>query len=157
MSYSPYEDPREHRSRNINEGFRVGLIGGITVACLHLLLPIFSGGRAWGDLLAWLLQWVLYFLLARSAAQRQYNKNQMELSALQGVQGAGVGAALVTSVLNWIFLLVRAFIVNAMGSIVIVEPISLYCIIVIDVIIALGIGAWGGGSIAKKYEITNLY
>lgn len=147
-----YSDPYDHKSRSINEGFRVGLVGGIFASLLHLLLPLFSQGAAWGELLAWVLQWFLYLVVARSAAQRQYDKQQMEFDPLNGVQGAGTGAALVTSILTWIFILIRAVVVKAMGDFVIVEPVSLYCIIVIDVLVALALGTWSGNSVAKKYR-----
>jgi hypothetical protein len=153
MGYQSFPDPYASRNRNINEGFRVGLIGGIVSALMHLLLPLFSGGAVWGELLAWLIQWLLYLLVARSAAQRQYDKQQLQINPLDGVIGAGVGAALITSILTWLFILIRAVVIKATGDFVIVEPISLYCIVVLDVLVALGLGGVGGRSVANKYRL----
>lgn len=135
----------------MNQGFRVGLIGGVTTAFLHLLLPFFSGGQAWGELLAWLLQIFVYIFAAGSAAEAQYRRQMYDAEPFNGIPGAGVGAALITSLITWLFILVRAVILDASGAMVIVEPISLYCIVVLDVSAALGIGSWRGRQVLKKY------
>ncbi len=150
MSYAP--DPYGRSRRNINEGFRVGLIGAIVASTLHLLLPFFAQGAVWGDIFAWLLQLLLYVLVGRSAAQRQYDKQQMELNPLEGVVGAGTGAALITSLLTWLFILVRSIIVDAAGNSVLVEPISLCLMVFLDIVAAIGLGTWSGRSVARKYE-----
>lgn len=151
MNYNP-NTPFESRKR-VNEGFRTGLVGAITASLLHLILPFLAGGESWGDLVAWILQIFIYFFAANSAAESQYHKQEMDSDPYNGIQGAGVGAAMITSVITWVFILIRAIVINATGSMVIVEPFSLYCIIVVDVALALAIGSWRGSSVLKRHKI----
>ena len=152
-------DPYDRKRSNIfrHPGFRFGFLGALLTILLHQALPFISRGEAWGEGLAWVLQWAIYYFTGRSAAQQQYNAQQNGLDAMRGVQGAGVGAGLVTSLLTWIFILIRAIVLYESGTFVIIEPISMYCIVVIDVCLAIALGAAAGRSIANKYRTFSGY
>jgi len=118
---------------------------------IHLILLLVFQGTNQGDFLAWGIQLFIYFFIGRAAAQKHYDDQIDQLEALSGVQGAGTGAALVTSILVWVFIILRGIVRDAVGFMVLVDPIGLFCIVVIDVLIALGLGSWAGKAIVRKY------
>lgn len=148
------DDPIRPKRRNFfrHAGFRVGAMGGVVMWSVHLILLLIFRGTNQGDILAWIIQLLVYYFLGRAAAQKHYHAQQSEVDALRGVQGAGTGAALVTSLLTWIFIILRGVMRDASGFIVLVNPIGLFCMMVIDVLIAMGIGSWGGKAIVKKNQ-----
>ncbi|MBM4424665.1 MAG: hypothetical protein FJ030_14980 [Chloroflexi bacterium] len=150
---TPY-DPFSPRRRNIfqHAGFRMGAVGGVIMIAVHLFLLAINRGTNNGDVLAGLLQLVVYFFIAHNAAEQHHATQLDSVDHLRGVQGAGVGAAVTTSILVWIYIVVRGIFRDAFGITVIVEPVSLCFTIFIDVLLALGIGSLGGGLVAKKYR-----
>ncbi len=143
----------EKGKKNIHAGFRYGFTGGIFMVVVHhILLLIFQGGNR-GDWIAFLLGWVVYFFLGQSAAEAQYEQQKESLDATRGIQAAGVGAALVTSIIVWIYMIIRGIVRDAFGVFILAEPISLFCAITVEVLIAMAIGSWSGGMVDKKYRI----
>jgi hypothetical protein len=159
MSHYTFHDPDQpHRSNPLGHaGVRVGAVGGIIMIGVHLFLLLINGGENRGDVLAWLIQLAVYFFAARIAAEQHYNSQRDDVEHLRGVRGAGVGAALVTSFIIWLFIIFRGVFRDALGITVIAEPISLFCLVVFDVLLAWGLGAWGGGLIVKKYGAFTNY
>lgn len=149
-------DPYSRGRSNIfhNPGFRFGFFGALAAILINLLLLWINAGDTRGDLLSWLVQLFLYFFFARAAAESQYNSNARwgALEHLQGVQAAGVGAGLVASILVWLYIIMRGIVRDAFGIFIVVEPFSLFCLIIIDVLIALGIGAWAGNTVVRRYR-----
>lgn len=155
MNYYGFDpvDPLHPRQR-VHTGFRLGAVGGLLMWGVYLvLLLIFQGGNQ-GDFLAWIIQLFVYFLIGRAAAQKHYDAQMDEIDALRGVQGAGTGAALVTSILVWVFIILRGIVRDAIGFMVLVEPVGLFCLVMIDVLIALGLGSWAGKTVVRKYQIS---
>lgn len=136
----------------MNAGFRVGMIGAVIMIVVHLFLLLINQGETNGDLLAWLLQLVVYFFAAQSAAQQQYDAQERSYEPLRGVQAAGVGAALTISFLVWVYIILRGVFRDAFGITIDMNPVWLYCMVVLDVLLALGLGSWGGHLVVKKYE-----
>ena len=154
MSYystDPFHPQRPSIFRHA--GFRIGAVGGSVMWGVHLILLLIFQGTNQGDLLAWIIELFIYFFAGRAAAQRHYDAQRDEVDALRGVQGAGTGAALITSLLTWVFIIVRGIVRDASGFMVLVEPFGLFCMIIVDVLIALGLGSWAGKMVAKKYQI----
>jgi hypothetical protein len=136
-----------------NPGFQVGFIGGMIMIFVSLAIFFMNGADTDGDLLVWFIQVVVYLFLARFAASRQADQQSRSYEPLRGVQGAGVGAPLVTSIMMWIFIILRGVIRDALGMTITVEPISLCGWIILDVVLALGIGGLAARSIIKQYEV----
>lgn len=147
-------DPYGPRRRNIfqHAGFRVGAVGGLIMIAVHLFLLAINRGTNGGDGLAGLLQLGVYFFIAHNAAEQHHNVQRDSVDHLRGVQGAGVGAAVTTSILVWIYIIVRGVFRDAFGVTVIVEPVSLCFVIAFDVLAAIGIGSLGGGLVARKHR-----
>ena len=133
-------------------GFRFGVAGGLIMVTVHLVLFLIFRGTNGGDLLAWFLAWFVYFIIGRMAAQAQYNNQRDDIEPTRGVKSAGTGAALVTSVIIWGFIIVRGVFRDAIGMFIIVDPVCLFFTIIIDVLIAMGLGSFGGSTIANKYR-----
>lgn len=148
-----YEDPLAPRRGNIflHPGFRYGFIGAVVAIFINLALFLMFAGDETGDRLAWALQLSVYVFVSRAAAENQYNRNIREggMEHLRGVQAAGLGAGLVTSTLVWLYLVIRGIIRDEFF----VEPVSMCFFIFIDVLIAMGLGAWSGKSVSNKYRI----
>ncbi len=141
----------------MNAGFSVGFIASILMIAVHLiLLLIFQGGTR-GDWIAHGIQLLVYFIASQSAAQQQYNAQERSIEALRGVKAAGMGAALTVSFLMWIFILVRNLILDAMGQFIYVDAIGTFCIVVVDVLLAIALGTWGGSIVEKKYKAMDDY
>lgn len=146
--YDPYGKSRGQR----NAGFRVGFVAGWVMIALHVLLLLMFGLTNQGDIVAWITAWFVYYMAARSAAEQQYRSQINSLESLRGVQGAGVGGALITSLMVWGFIIARAVFRDAVGIRIVVDPISLYCVAVVDILIAIGLGSAGGNAVVKKYS-----
>lgn len=156
-----YDDPYfpyEHKQGGCNifrhPGFRMGFLGGFILVCVHLILLLLFRFTNQGDVLGWLLGWFVYFMIGRAAAQQKYDSQRDTMNPTGGVVAAGAGAALVTSVIVWIYVILRGVFRDYLGMFIIVEPISLFCVMVIDGLVAFGLGSAGGRSIARKYEVN---
>lgn len=156
-----YHDPFAPQKRGIfsNPGFRFGFVGALIAILANLALILIFSGETSGDLIAWFLQVIVYFFISRSAAEAQYNQNQRrgEFEHLRGVRAAGLGAGLTTSVLVWLYIIIRGILRDAFGVFIFVEPVSLFCMIVVDVSIAMALGSQGGSAIARKYDAGTPY
>jgi hypothetical protein len=135
-----------------NSGFIVGFIGGIIMIFVSLAIFFMNGADTDGDILVWFIQVVVYLFLARIAAGRQADQQARSYEPTRGVQGAGVGAPLTTSIMMWIFIILRGIVRDAMGITITIEPISFCGWIILDVILALGIGGLAARSIIKQHE-----
>ena len=146
----------EGRNKNIlrHAGFRVGLIGGVVLVAVYLLFDFLFQGAILNYLLVWPISLFVYFVAARTAAQQHYDSQKHELHTLQGVQGAGMGAALITCLITWIFIVLRWFYLDATGYLILLEPITLCASIFFNFLIAIAIGNWGGKTVENKYRIS---
>jgi hypothetical protein len=148
-SFSP-EGPKR---KKINAGFLVGMIAAALMIFVQLFFLLIFKGNNTGDWIALILQLVVYFFASQAAAQRHYNSQEREIDSLRGVRAAGIGAAVTTSLIMWVYIFVRGIVRDAMGISISIEPFSLFCMVVVDVLLAIGIGAWGGSIVEKKYKI----
>jgi hypothetical protein len=152
-----FDDPFAPKKRNIfsHAGFRFGFIGAVIAVSVNLALILINSGDTRGDWFAWLIQIVIYFFISRNAAESQYNDNLRSGSFehLRGVKAAGLGAGLTTSALVWTYIIIRGIARDAMGILIIIEPFSFCLMIIVDVLVAMGLGAWGGNAVAKKYGV----
>jgi hypothetical protein len=152
-----FSDPYHPRRSNIflNPGFRQGAVGGIIMVTIHLLFLLILAGDIGnrGYVPASIIQVVVYIFLSRAAAEVQHRENvcRGDFDHLKGVAGAGIGAPMIISFIVWLFKIILAIVRDAFGVLIIVEP-YLPCFIAVDVLLAIGIGAWAGNSIVRKYS-----
>lgn len=152
---SDYYEYENESQNNIfsHSGFQYGFVGGSVMIFIHIMLLLIFQGTNKGDLFAWFLAWFVYYFIGRAAAQNHYESQRESLNPTRGVQAAGTGAAMITSVLIWGYIIVRGIFRDALGVFIVVEPVGLFCTILIDILIAIGLGSWAGKSIEKKYTI----
>lgn len=144
------ENRRQKRNIFRNPGFRFGMIGGLVLILIHIAFQLISQRAAGLYIIAWVFGLIIYLIISRAAAQAQYNANRHELEPIRGVVGAGVGAALVASLITWGFFILRWIFLDMEGHTILVEPLVMVCALPIDVIIAMGIGALSGNSVARR-------
>lgn len=119
---------------------RIGIVAGVSLILLHIMAWLITQDVGTGDALGWLVSWLVLFMAARAAATRQREAQQSAIEPLQGTQAAGVGAALITIFILWLFIIIR----NLSGS---GDPFTNVWGILrlpVDLFLALGLGAWGG-------------
>lgn len=148
-----YEPESQNRSNIFRHtGFQVGLVGGTIMTFVSLAIFFINGTETDGDLLVWLIQLVVYVFLARTAANRQSEMQTRNYEPTRGVQGAAVGAPLTTSLMMWLFIVARWLVLDGMGATVDIQPFNLCGWVILDVVIALAIGAVAGRAVVKQHE-----
>ena len=150
MNYPEYESKKRR-----NFGFSVGFIGGLIMVFVSLAVFFMNGADTNGDIFVWFIQLFVYFLVGRIAASKQADGQEDSYEPTKGVAGAGVGAALVTATIMWVFIILRGIIRDAMGMYITIEPISFCGWIIIDILLALGIGRLAGRSIEKQHDLDS--
>lgn len=153
-----FEDPVSKEKGFINPGFSVGLIGGVIAVIGHLIvLFMLNGATAGAMVMLLVVQPLIYYFAGQSAAEKMYqhNVNLQALDLTEHLRGSGTGAAFVICIIVWAYLLLQAIIVDALGMQVIVEPITLFIAIVVEALVALGLGSLAGRNVEKKYSGFN--
>lgn len=141
--------------RPMNAGFKVGLTGVLLMACINLLVFLLNGDSR-GDFWVWLFQLVVYYVLGRLASARQAELQRHTYEPGRGVSGAGIGAALITSIGMWIYIILRDVIRSALGAVVFFWPLLFCGWVIIDVLLALGIGSLAAYPIAREHPPTEV-
>ncbi len=140
-----------------NAGFRVGIVCGLVIGILHLVIVIIINRPFSPEIIIlWPIKLIVFYLGGYKAAQIQYENQRESVDALGGVQSAGSGAGLVTSLISWFFIFLGAFICDTMGQQVIVEPISLCMGIFLDVALAIGLGSLGEKRVVNRYKVFDV-
>jgi hypothetical protein len=148
-------DPSKPNRKRLNAGIAVGLVAAAIMVVVHLFFLLIFNGENRGDLIALGIQLGVYFFASQVAAQRQYNNQERDIEPLRGVRAAGIGAAITTSLLMWCFIILRAIVRDALGIQIDPQTVTVFCMVIVDVLLAIGIGAWGGGIVEKKYKIKS--
>ena len=145
MNFDDFDHPRRNNIFR-HAGFRVGVVIGLVMSAVHWALLLTIGT----DAPSYIFHLFAYFMAGRTAAQQHYNGQRDSVDHLHGVQAAGVGAAMVACVIIWFFDILFFIIGDALGRDVTFFPVNAYCLIVIDVVVAMGLGAWGGNTVVKQ-------
>lgn len=140
--------PSGYHPRRGNAGFRYGLIGGLVVVGVNAVLGFALQNWNTADLIAWLLGWVVVFIVARQAAGAQVRAQMGELNPGRNAQGAAVGAALLTVLLVWLFVFGRDVVRDQPGLFTVFSCAR----VPFDVVVALGVGSLAGAGVARRYE-----
>lgn len=144
---------RDHRRSPFSHpGFWSGMAAGLVLILLHTVLFILFSGRSISDSIGWVIQIAAYFIAASSAAESAYQGYLIRGAGSSQIEGAAVGAALVASLVVWGYRLVRAVVIDSLNMIVVVDPIGVCGLIILDVILAAGIGKLIGDKVKRKHS-----
>jgi hypothetical protein len=156
LGLDPYYGRR--RSRRGSVPLRVGLITSGLVILTQLMLAIIGRENALpaaSGIAVLLFKWFLYVIATRVAARQQFQINQQQsLEPMVGVRGAAVGTAYIVATLSWIGAIVAALIFDTVGFIA-VNPVALFCAVVIDFVLAGAIAAWTTHDVARRNTDTS--
>ena len=137
---------------HVNYGFKFGGIGFLVLTTVYITaLLTFQSTKP--DFVLWFFQLFVYYIMGNQAAAAQSEKQRNTLEQNQGVAAAAIGAAMVMSIGIWIFKILRDVYFG------IVNPYGILLMIVwvlVDVPIAIGIGAAAGRSKTSVYK-ENFY
>ena len=139
--------------RRSNAGFRLGLAGGLVVAGMNAVLGFALQDWNTADLIAWLFSWIVVFIVARQAAERQYRAQRNELEPGRHLRGAAVGAALITVLLVWLFVFGRDVVRDKPGLFTVISCVR----VPFDVALALGIGSVAAAGLGRRHEGENSF
>jgi hypothetical protein len=142
--------------KQLNAGFAIGLVGGLIMILVSLAVFFMRGAETDWDAFVWMLQLAVYFFVGRAAASRQAEAQRQTYEPGRGVVGAGVGAPLTVSGMMWLFIIIRGIVRDAMGMTIQMEPVTFCGWIILDVLLAIGIGSWTGRSVFNQ-EQANPY
>ncbi len=141
--------PRRNTS---NAGFSMGLVGGMIVVIVFLILMLIDQGTNKGDVIGFLIQLLVGFFIGQAAAEKQHFRQEDDPAHLEGVAAAGMGAALITFIITWIFIIIRGIVRDALGVFIFTEPISLCFGIFLNGLLMIAIGSWAGKKVDKRYR-----
>jgi hypothetical protein len=131
--------------------FRAGLIGGGIMMIVRLVMMFITQGSIVGTALSTLIGCFVYFAIGRSAAQQIKSLLEEDGAYNNAVRSAGMGAAIITSITGWLFTLLVNVIRDAQGEQVFVDPRLLCAGLVIDLLIAAGLGAFGSKTVIRRH------
>lgn len=162
MSYDFLGGPSPSPTRRTNVSLGPGIIGGLLVAGAQLLLTWIqkSEGVAipelTGGICSFLFKWVAYFVVGYVAALRQYENQRDTYEPTRGMRGAAIGAAFIVFAISWIVVIIRAFISDIYGA-VLVGSICLYLAIMLDGLAASALGAGAAATAMRAHVLDQIY
>lgn len=135
-----------------NFGISVGLTFSVILLLIHAIVDWLNEGVSQGDGILWLFQIVIYFVASLTAANAQF-KSQIESdNQLKGVANAGRGAAMITCVVMWIYIVVRSVVLDDPGMFAAGGILPFCGFVLLDFIVAVAFGSWGGHIVEKQHE-----
>lgn len=139
-----------------NLGISVGLTFSVILLLIHVAVDWLNGGVSQGDPILWFLQIGLYFAASLIASNAQYKSQIDDNEPLKDVMNAGRGAAMILCFVIWTYIIIRSLVLNDSGMFS-GGGIFPFCgFILLDFIVAVAFGSWGGRIIEKQHEhVTN--
>lgn len=158
MSYDFLSGPSPSPPHQTNTSIIPGIVGGILVALVQLFLTwIQRAGEVavpelTGGIISFLLKWTAYFIVGYIAASRRYQAQRDTYEPAKGLQGNAIGAAFIVFAISWVVVIIRAFIFDIYGT-VLVGPICLYLAIVLDGVAASTLGAGAAAAVMRAHVL----
>lgn len=136
-----------------NAGFRLGFVGGLVVVGVIAALGFVTQNWNTADRLGRLTALVVVLIVARQAAGRQYRQQRASANPARNVRGAGVGAALITVLVMWLFIFARDVARDQPGAFTLTSCVR----VPLDVALAVGLGHLAAGGVARRHERSDAY
>ena len=138
--------------RSGNASLSGGLIGFLLMVTIHLLAILLGGGYNRWDFAIWLIQLAVYAFIANYAGEKQYQQTKDTYRSIKGIASAAAGAPIITSLMVWVFLLVRYFFLENYGRLAYIRGIIVVLWIIVDLFMAFVIGNIVGKNVEKRHE-----
>jgi hypothetical protein len=138
--------------KHTNAGVAVGFIASIIIVIIHVLIDMVNEGSSQGDFVLWFFQLLVYFFIGIIAGSNQYKKQINAMDSLQGIKEAGRGAAIIVSVILWVYIIVRSIALDDAGLFSSLGILFTLLFAIFDFILAMGLGTLGATIIHKKYD-----
>jgi len=159
MGYDFLGGPSPPLPRQANTSLGPGLIGGVLVAGAQIFLTWIQRAEGLavpeltGGICSFLFKWIAYFIVGYIAALRKYQSQRDSYEPTRGMRGSAIGAAFIVFAISWIVVIVRAFVSDIYGT-VLVGPICLYLAIMLDGVAASALGA-GAATAAMRAHVLD--
>lgn len=138
--------------KKLHPALRTGMFAGFGMVVISLIVLLITES-GWAYLWIWFVEIIVYYFAGRHAADQQSEIQSLTYEPSRGVIGAGVGSALVTSISMWLFRIIRAIVVQTtVDAIVFMQPFFFCSWVIVDVLIAIGLGALAGKSTLANRE-----
>lgn len=138
-------------NRSTNSGIPVGLTSSVILVLIHAVVDFLNNGISQGDVFMWLFQIAVYFVSSLIASNSQYRAQIDSNEPLQGVANAGRGATMIACAVMWIYIVVRSVVLDDPGMFVGAGLLPFCGFVLLDFIVAVAFGSWGGRIIEKQH------
>ena len=141
--------------KHVNRGVLVGLVFSVILILIHGIID-FRNGSSQADFVLWLFQFIVYFIAALMAANSEYqHQKNLDAPSLKEVVNAGRGVAMIIWVLLWVYIIVRSLLWDDSGMFGEAGVVAFVVLVVLDFVIAIALGSWGGSLIVKQHTVIN--
>lgn len=134
--------------RQANLGIRYGLLGGLFSVLFMVVLGFAFRDRNLGDVLSWLIGWIIIFLAARQAAMKARASQEISVDSAQNIRAASIGTAIVAVVVVWAYVFGRDILTDEASYFTVISCVR----IPIDTAMALGIGVGVAKTAEKNWD-----
>lgn len=141
--------------KHTNSGITVGIIVSIIVLLIHVLIDMVNEGGSQGDFVLWFFQLLVYFFIGIIAGSNQHKKQINANDPLQGIKEAGRGAAIILSLIMWVYIIIRSIALDDSGLFNSFGIVFSLLFAIFDFIMAIGLGTLGATIIHKKYDFDD--
>jgi hypothetical protein len=139
-------------SNRRNAGVRNALFAFIVIMVLHIFALMINNGYHNWDYGIWIIQILLYIIIANAAASKQDFINRENTSAPCAESSAALTATMMTSLMVWGGLIVRHFVLNYYSIILFLRGVSVFFWVLVDFSLAIIIGRIVGRNHETKYS-----
>ena len=139
--------------KHSNAGFRLGSVGGLVIVGVIAILGFATQNWNTADRWGRLIGLGVAFAVAHQAAARQYRQQRAGLEPTRNVRGAGVGAALISIVIMWLFIIARDVIRDRPEMFTLTSCVR----VPIDIALAIGLGHMASGWLVRRHERGDAY
>jgi hypothetical protein len=140
--------------KRTNSGIAVGIIAGIIMVIIHVLIDMVNQGSSRGDFVLWFFQLFVYFFIGIIAGSHQHKNRMTTDESLEemGIKDAGRGAAMILSLVMWVYVIGRSIALDDPGMFNSFGVVFTLLFAIFDFLLAMGLGTIGASIIHKKYN-----
>ena len=142
-----------------NTGIQTGIAFSAFLLLIHAIVDWLNSGYSQADGVLWFFQVFIYFIASLTAANAQFRASQDSDKEVEhmGIVEAGRGAAMITCLAMWAYIVVRSVVLDDAGMFGGSGILPFCGFILLDFIVAIALGNWGGRIIINQHAPVNNY